>query len=115
MKNKNFIETVIDSIANEILKTIDPIVKDIQKNYVSNWCIGSGSNFVIYENLSLLEAYKIYNNLNVRIEFGKRIYKKTYGTATIESYYCMLSNSGHTEIFIFEVDINKNKKAVKKQ
>ena len=106
--SKNFIGTLVDSIFSSSCEDIKKMAVDISKNYVSNWCIGSGSNFVIYENLSLFEAYKIFVTLPVRMCFGSLIYKKSFGTTKVESFHCMESNSGHTEVFIFEVDINKN-------
>lgn len=97
----NFIETLVNSISNEMKQFIENGFKDIKKR---NWCIGSGSEFNIYKNYTYDEAYEIFKNLNVRQCFGKRKYKKEYGYTTIESYYTMESNSGHTEVFMFEID-----------
>lgn len=97
----NFIETLVDSIANDLKEFIDNGFRDLKKR---NWCIGSGSSFNIYKDLTEEEAHKIFKNLDVRCNFGKRIYKKEYGYTELESYYTMESNSGHTEIFKFEID-----------
>lgn len=97
----NFIETLVQSYCNDLKEFIDNGFEDLKKR---NWCIGSGSSFNIYIGYTEEEAQEIFENLDVRQCFGKRIYKKEFGYTILESYHTMESNSGHTEIFKFQVD-----------
>lgn len=95
------------SFIEELAKSLQEDLKNILNgtyNKKYNFCIGSGSSFNVYKNITWEEAKKIYSEMGIFYCTGNRVSKKESWNTLFEKYYCMESNSGYVSCFIFEID-----------
>ena len=95
----SFIDELYNSIVDSLKKSLNNF-DDLKHNF----CIGSGSNFNVYKNITWSQAKKIYKDMDVFRCVGTRILKKESFNILFEKYYCMESKSGYVSCFIFEID-----------
>lgn len=97
----SFIEELYNSIVDSLTESLNNLSELELKH---NFCIGSGSCFNVYKNITWSQAKKIYKDMGVFHCVGTRILKKESLNTLFEKYHCMESNSGYVSCFIFEID-----------
>lgn len=106
----SFIEELYNSLSESLKKALNST--GYSKH---NFCIGSGSVFNVYKNITWTQAKEIYKDMDVFQCVGTRILKKESFNILFEKYHCMESNSGYVSCFIFEINnIIENKKEEQK-
>lgn len=94
----NFIETIFDSFQKGMKQ-----ITGEYPNEIKTYCIGSGSRFIIHQNISSKMAIDIYAEYKNQMPLGKIISKKEIGGFILESFHTLESNTGITYCFMFEI------------